>query len=71
MQNASPIRGELGKSASGSHMVEKYVKDGETVYASGKISQVRRQHADLVLEGWYEVRANMGTFSWTITGAID
>lgn len=64
-------RGSLGKSASGSHTVEKYLEDAGKIYASGKISQDRREHADIILEGWYEVQANTGTFSWTIIGDID
>jgi hypothetical protein len=63
--------GVLGKSASGSHEVEKYLKVGEDVFASGVIKQNRRQHGDLVLNGWYKVVANTGTISWTITGDID
>jgi len=63
--------GTLGKSATGSHSVEKYIKMGEDVYASGTIKQNRRQHGDLVLTGWYKVVANTGTLSWTISGDID
>ena len=66
---ASP--GVLGKSATGSHQVEKHVKIGEDVFASGIIKQDRRQHGDLVLTGWYKVVANTGAISWTITGDID
>jgi hypothetical protein len=63
--------GTLGKSASASHEVEKYLKVGEDVYASGIVKQSRRQHGDLLLNGWYKVVANTGTISWTITGNID
>jgi hypothetical protein len=63
--------GTLGKSASASHEVEKYLKVGEDVYASGIVKQSRRQHGDLLLNGWYKVLANTGTISWTITGNID
>jgi hypothetical protein len=63
--------GTLGKSATGSHSVEKYIKLEEDTYASGKISQNRRQHGDIYLTGWYKVVANTGTISWTITGDID
>jgi hypothetical protein len=63
--------GTLGKSATGSHSVEKFVKMGEDTFVSGKISQSRRQHGDLYLEKWYKVVANTGTISWTITGDID
>jgi hypothetical protein len=63
--------GTLGKSATGSHTVERYIKDGEIVYASGTIKQSRREHGDLKLTGWYRVAANTGTISWTIRGEID
>lgn len=63
--------GTLGKSATGSHNVELYVEVGKTMYASGKVSQQRRQHADLMLKGWYKVVPNTGVLSWTITGKID
>jgi len=63
--------GFLGKSATGSHKVEKHVKIGDDVYVSGIVKQDRRQHSDLVLTGWYKVVANTGTLSWTITGDID
>lgn len=67
----SATSGTLGKSSTGSHSVEKYVKVGEDAYASGKVSQQRRQHADLNLNGWYKVIPNTGVLSWTITGKID
>lgn len=70
-EGSSAQPGTLGKSASGSHNVEKYLKIGEDVFASGIIKQNRRQHGDLVLNGWYKVVANTGTISWTITGDID
>jgi len=70
-EQTSAKPGVLGKSASGSHNVEKYLKIGEDVFASGIIKQNRRQHGDLVLNGWYKVVANTGTISWTITGDID
>lgn len=66
-----PKNGTLGKSSSASHHVQRYLKFGEDVYVSGTISQSRRQHADLKLEGWYKVFPNTGVFSWTITGRID
>lgn len=69
--NSIAIRGNLGKSSTGSHKVEKFVKKDDVTYASGKISQERRQHADLILNGWYIVVGNTGTISWTISGDID
>lgn len=66
-------RGSLGKSASGSHSVEKYIKDPVSgiVYVSGKVSQSRREHHEIILEGWYTVSPNTAVISWTITGNID
>jgi hypothetical protein len=63
--------GVLGKSTSASHNVQRYLEQDGNIYASGKISQSRREHADLILEGWYKVIPNTGVFSWTITGNID
>jgi len=70
-EGSSAQPGTLGKSASGSHEVERYLKVGEDVFVSGIVKQNRRQHGDLVLKGWYKVVANTGTLSWTITGDID
>jgi hypothetical protein len=67
----APKAGTLGKSATGSHSVERYIQVDKDVYASGRIEQNRRQHGDLILNGWYKVFANTGTLSWTITGDID
>ena len=64
-------KGTLGKSTTGSHTVEKYVKEGGVTYVSGTVKQDRRQHGDLMLEGWYRVAPNTGVLSWTITGEID
>jgi hypothetical protein len=63
--------GSLGKSTTGSHNVEKYVKDKEITYVSGTVKQNRREHGDLLLTSWYKVIANTGVISWTITGDID
>ena len=51
--------------------VEKFVKQYINTFVTGKISQSRRQHGDLILDGWYLVVPNTGTMSWTITGDID
>jgi hypothetical protein len=66
-----PQAGTLGKSSSSSHRVEQYLELDGKVYVSGRISQSRRQHADLNLTGWYTVVPNTGVFSWTITGKVD
>lgn len=66
--NTTSKKGSLGKSATGSHTVDKYVKYDEVTYVSGTVKQDRRQHRDLVLEGWYKVVPNTGVLSWTITG---
>jgi hypothetical protein len=63
--------GTLGKSSSASHTVGKYLKIDDVVYVSERVSQSRRQHADLSLPGWYKVVPNTGVFSWTITGKVD
>jgi hypothetical protein len=65
------IPGVLGKSSSGSHNVEKFVKFGDDTFVSGTVKQQRREHADLTLNGWFKVYGNTGTISWTITGNID
>jgi hypothetical protein len=70
-RGATSKAGTLGKSATGSHSVEHYVEVDGKVFASGKITQNRRQHGDLILQNWYEVVANTGTLSWTVTGDID
>lgn len=67
----SPKEGRLGKSSTGSHGVEKFLKLGDDTFVSGKVTQARRQHGDLYLKGWYKVYPNTGTLSWTITGKID
>jgi hypothetical protein len=65
------VPGSLGKSATGSHEVEKYVKKDKIAYVSGLVKQSRREHGDINLEGWYRVYPNTGVLSWTITGKID
>lgn len=69
--NINPKEGSLGKSTTGSHTVKKYILIGDVAYVSGKVSQSRREHADLELTGWYKVCANTAITSWTITGKID
>lgn len=69
--DSTPKKGTLGKSATGSHTVDKYIQIDEITYVSGTIKQDRRQHHDLVLDGWYKVVPNTGVLSWTITGDID
>ena len=66
-----PIAGTLGKSTSGSHKVEQFVKTGDLSYVSGRVSQQRREHGDLLLENWYKVVPNTAIVSFTITGNID
>jgi hypothetical protein len=66
-----PKQGTLGKSSSSSHHVGRYIEFEGSVYASGRVEQSRRQHADLMLNGWYKVIPNTGVFSWTITGRVD
>jgi len=68
---AMAIPGEIGKGSSATHKVEKYVKSGDLAYVSGKVEQSRRQHGDLILNGWYRVVPNTAVTSWTITGKID
>ena len=63
--------GTLGKSTTGSHNCEKYIKEREIVYVSGTIKQNRREHGDLILNGWYKVVPNTGVLSFTIRGDID
>jgi hypothetical protein len=69
--NINPKEGSLGKSATGSHTVSKYVLQDDIAYVSGTVKQSRREHADLILKGWYRVVANTAVTSWTITGKID
>jgi hypothetical protein len=69
--NITAHSGTLGKSTTGSHKVDQFIKSGEITYVSGTVKQERRQHGDLVLTGWYKVIPNTGVFSWTITGDID
>lgn len=42
-----------------------------TKYVSGKIEHSGREHADLVLKGWYKPVPNTSVQSFTITGDID
>jgi hypothetical protein len=67
----SPLSGELGKSATGSHKVEQYIEIDGIKYASGVVKHNRREHDDLPLKGWYKVVENNGLMSWTIRGDID
>lgn len=51
--------------------VETGLKQGDTTYVTGKVSHSGREHADLVLKGWYTAVPNTSTKSFTITGDID
>jgi len=51
--------------------VQTGLKQGDTTYVTGKVSHSGREHADLILKGWYVAVPNTSTKSFTITGDID
>lgn len=49
----------------------KHAKEGKTVYVTGKVTHSGREHADLLLKGWYEPVANTSVQSFTLVGDVD
>lgn len=47
------------------------VQQGRQTLVTGKISHTGREHADLILKGWYLAIPNTATRSVTVTGDID
>lgn len=45
--------------------------DSKGAFVSGKIEHEGREHADLVLKGWFKAVPNTATKSFTITGDVD
>lgn len=62
---------KLDSTISSSHSCDKCVSDGTNTYASGTVKQSRREHIDLILQGWYKVVPNRAVKSITIRGEID
>jgi hypothetical protein len=68
---ASVVSGNLTGDGSGSHEAERMVKKDGIVYVSGLIKHARREHTELLLDGWYSVHKNLAVRSLTITGQVD
>ena len=47
------------------------VRDRAVSYVTGKVEHSGREHAPLILKGWYRAVPNTATESFTITGDID
>lgn len=48
-----------------------HAKDGKNTYVSGKVTHSGREHAPLILKGWYRAVPNTSVQSFTLTGDID
>ena len=46
-------------------------QEGTVCFVTGRVTHSGREHADLVLKGWYRAIPNTATESFTITGDID
>ena len=72
IRDYSTHEGELRQGTSRPNTVEKYIKVGDKVLVTGKISHTGREHRDLLLkDGWYEAIPNTAVGSWQVSGEID
>lgn len=70
LDSINPASGSID-GGSGSHRADKIIQSEGNIYVSGKISHTRREHGDLILEGWYKVVKNNAVKSITVRGEID
>ena len=72
VRDFAPHEGQLMQGDSRPNTVGGYIKIGEAVLVSGKISHTGREHRDLFLkDGWYEAIPNTAVGSWQVSGEID
>lgn len=68
---ATPQPLELRAGRNRPNTAEMYTNFGKTKYVTGKVSHSGREHADLILKGWFEAVPNTSIQSFTLTGDVD
>lgn len=66
-----PIPLDLRAGENRPNKVTQHAIVGKTTYVTGKVSHTGREHADMMLKGWYLPVPNTSIRSFTLTGDVD